>query len=146
MLDRPCLFPLSTIFLEACSSPVYDAKLSIWRPGFEFRSLRRSIMTEDSNDLNVTRPEKMRQTSEYSGSEIDYFIVEEEDGSIHQCWTRKVDNGGRPLGSSLHDTGDIRMVAELTASDEDLSRGEIAERVGASKSWVQDRQRELLFL
>jgi len=99
-----------------------------------------------SDNDDVRFPDDMRQTSEYDESEVEYFIVEGSDGAVYQCWRREVGKGGRPVGSTEHSAEDIRKVAELTASDEDLSRGEIAERVGASKSWVQDCQRDLLFL
>jgi hypothetical protein len=102
-------------------------------------------MTEKDEDVNVRKPRHLRQTSEYDEDEIDYFLVEK-DGDLYQCWRRKVGNGGRPVGATDFDASDIRKVAEMTSSDEDFSRGEIAEAVGASKSWVQDRQRELLFL
>jgi len=100
-------------------------------------------MTDE--DVNVSEPENLRHTNDFSSDEIDYFIVEK-DGDLYQCWRRKVGKGGRPVGATDHDASDVRKVAEMTSSDESFSRGEIAEAVDASKSWVQDRQRELLFL
>lgn len=99
----------------------------------------------DEDNVNVTWPSSMRHTNEYDEDRVDYFLVEK-NGEVYQCWKRKVGQGGRPLGATDHDASDVRKVAEMTDSDEDFTRGEIAEEVGASKSWVQDRQRELLFL
>lgn len=101
---------------------------------------------ERSDDgVKYKKPSKFRGTDEFDEDEVDYFIVKE-DGDVYQFWRRKVETGGRPLGTMDRDVSDVRKVAELTAEDNGLSRGDIAERVGASKSWVQNRQRELLFL